>query len=110
MLESVSDVSNTAGVYGAFLKHWDKRALKHRFQPQIIKKYTRVVDLMMAEPNVMGLTKYGGLHYEHLHGDKEGLSSVKVNDQYRIEFREILEGDNTIAEMVSLTELSNHYK
>lgn len=28
LLESVSDVSNTAGVYGAFLKHWDKRALK----------------------------------------------------------------------------------
>ncbi len=83
---------------------------KHRFQPQIIKKYTRVVDLMMEEANVMGLTKYGGLHYEHLHGDKEGLSSVKVNDQYRIEFREILEGDKTIAEMVSLTELSNHYK
>jgi proteic killer suppression protein len=83
---------------------------KHRFQPQIIKKYTRVVDLMMEKANVMGQTKYGGLHYEHLHGDKEGLSSVKVNDQYRIEFREILEGDKTIAEMVSLTELSNHYK
>ena len=32
---------------------------KHRFQPQIIKKYTRVVDLMMEEANVMGLTKYG---------------------------------------------------
>ena len=28
LLESVSDVSNTAGVYGAYLKHWDKRALK----------------------------------------------------------------------------------
>lgn len=28
LLESVSDVSNTAGVYGAFLKHWDKRSLK----------------------------------------------------------------------------------
>ena len=28
LLESVSDVSNTAGVYGAFLKHWDHRALK----------------------------------------------------------------------------------
>ena len=83
---------------------------KHRFQPQIIKKYTRVVDLMMEEANVMGLTKDGGLHYEHLHGDKEGLSSVKINDQYRIEFREILEGDKTIAEMVNLTELSNHYK
>ena len=28
LIDSVSDVSNTAGVYGAFLKKWDPRALK----------------------------------------------------------------------------------
>lgn len=28
LIESVSKVSNTAGVYGAFLKHWDPRAKK----------------------------------------------------------------------------------
>src|SRR5690606_21208004 len=28
LIESVSTVSNIAGVYGAFLKHWDTRALK----------------------------------------------------------------------------------
>ena len=28
LIESVSTVSNTAGVYGAFLKHWDSRAKK----------------------------------------------------------------------------------
>lgn len=28
LIESVSSVSNTAGVYGAFLKKWDERALK----------------------------------------------------------------------------------
>jgi len=28
LIESVSLVSNTAGVYGAFLKHWDSRALQ----------------------------------------------------------------------------------
>ena len=83
---------------------------KHRFQPQIVRKYTRTIDLMKQLPNVMGLTQYGGLHYEVLHGDKEGLSSVRVNDQYRIEFREVLEGDKTIAEVVSITDLSNHYK
>ena len=83
---------------------------KHRYQPQIIKKYTQVVDLMMEVTNVMELTRYGGLHYEHLHGDKEGLSSVRVNNQYRIEFREILQGQKLIAEVVSITELSNHYK
>lgn len=86
------------------------RDKKHRYQPQIIKKYIRIVDLMMELSNVMELTRYGGLHYEHLHGDKEGLSSVRVNDQYRIEFREIIEGDKTIAEVVNITELSNHYK
>lgn len=83
---------------------------QHRFQPQIVKKYTKVVDLMIEQKDVMGLTKYSGLHYEHLHGDKEGLSSVRVNNQYRIEFREILEGDKKYAEVVSITELSNHYK
>ena len=28
LIESISTVSNTAGVYGAFLKHWDPRAVK----------------------------------------------------------------------------------
>lgn len=83
---------------------------KHRFQPQIVKKYTRVVDLMMEVPNVLELARYGGLHYEHLHGDKEGLSSVRVNKQYRIEFREVLQEEKIIAEVVNILELSNHYE
>ena len=82
----------------------------HRFQPQIVKKYTRIIDLMMELDNVLVLAQYGGLHYEHLHGDKEGLSSVRVNNQYRIEFREITQDEKKIAEIVSITELSNHYK
>ena len=82
----------------------------HRYQPQIIKKFTTIIDLMIEQKNVQGLAKYGGLHYEHLHGDKEGLSSVRVNNQYRIEFKEIIESDKTIAEIVNITDLSNHYK
>ena len=83
---------------------------KHRFQPQIVKKYTRTINLMKSLPNVLGLAEYGGLHYEHLHGDKEGISSVRLNDKYRIEFREITFDNKTIAELVNITELSNHYK
>lgn len=83
---------------------------KHRFQPPIVKKYIRVVDLMMEVSNVMDLTRYGGLHYERLRGDKEGLSSVRVNEQYRIEFREIMQDKKVIAEVVNILELSNHYK
>ena len=70
---------------------------KHRYQPQIIRRYLNVVNLMKQQENVLGLTKYGSLHYEHLHGDKEGTSSVRVNDQYRIEFTEGMEDGKPIA-------------
>jgi len=61
---------------------------KHRFQPDIIRRYIRVVDIMIGQPDTLGLRKYKGLNYEQLKGDKVGLSSVRVNDQYRIEFEE----------------------
>ena len=32
--------------------------------------------------------KINSLNYEKLKGDKKGLSSVRVNDRYRIEFEE----------------------
>lgn len=83
---------------------------KHRFQPQIIGKYIKVVNLMKLQENVLGLTKYGSLHYEKLHGDKEGLSSVRINEQYRIEFVEGFETGKQIATICNITELSNHYK
>ena len=39
-----------------------------------------------------------------------GLSSVRVNDQYRIEFEEYVEDGETIASICNITDLSNHYK
>ena len=83
---------------------------KHRFQPQIVKRYIRVIDLMMEMPDVMSLTQYNSLRYEKLGGDKAGLSSVRVNDQYRIEFEEIIKDSEVIASICNITELSNHYK
>lgn len=83
---------------------------KHRFQPQIVRKYIRVIDLMISEDNVQGLWKYNSLNYGRLEGNKEGLSSVRVNDQYRIEFEEEFEDGQTIATICNITELSNHYK
>lgn len=83
---------------------------KHRYQPQIVSKYVTVINLMKQQENVLGLTRYGSLHYEKLHGDKEGTSSVRVNDQYRIEFTETIEAGRHIATICNITELSNHYK
>jgi proteic killer suppression protein len=43
---------------------------------------------MIEQPDMLALKKYKGLNYEQLKGDKSGLSSVRVNNQYRIEFEE----------------------
>lgn len=83
---------------------------KHRFQPQIVKKFIKVINLMIEAKDVQQLALYGALHYEHLHNDKLGLSSVRVNDQYRIEFEEKILDGQTIATICNITELSNHYK
>ena len=83
---------------------------KHRFQPQIVSKYIKIINLMKQLENIQGLAKYGSLHYEKLHGDKEGTSFVRVNDQYRIEFTECMEAGKLIATICNIIELSNHYQ
>ena len=82
---------------------------KHRFQPDVIRRYIKVIDIMLEAENVNVLALIGGLHYEHLSGDKNGLSSVRVNKKYRIEFTEQTEGNETIATICNIIELSNHY-
>ncbi|HUM89576.1 MAG TPA: type II toxin-antitoxin system RelE/ParE family toxin [Prolixibacteraceae bacterium] len=83
---------------------------KHWLQPEVIKKYIRVIDIMIDQTDTLALKKFNGLNYEKLKGDKTGLSSVRVNDQYRIEFEEKTIAQETVATICSIVELSNHYK
>ncbi len=80
---------------------------QHRFQPQIVRKYVRVVNILDSVDKIVDLYRYRSLHYEKLLGDKAGLESVRVNDQYRIEFKSSEQGAITICNII---ELSNHYK
>lgn len=85
----------------------DKR---YRFQPQIVKRYQRCIDLLEAATSIETLYQYNSLNYEVLKGDKTGVSSIRVNNQYRIEFIvEMLETE-TIVTVCNILELSNHYK
>lgn len=80
---------------------------QHRYQPEIVRRYIRVVNILDSVDKPTDLFRYRSLHYEKLIGDKDGLESVRVNDQYRIEFRTSSKGEITIC---NITELSNHYK
>lgn len=83
---------------------------KHRYQPDIVKSYQKCVQLMKSVPDVVSLAKYNSLNYETLKGDKKGVSSIRVNDKYRIEFivKESLK--EPIVTVCNIIELSNHYK
>lgn len=70
---------------------------KHRFQPDVVSRYIKVVNTMKNVTNVLELARFNGLHYEHLTGDKKGYSSVRVNSKYRIEFEERIVNNQTIA-------------
>jgi len=83
---------------------------KYRFQPQIVKKYRKTVDILESVSGIEDLFRYNSLRYEVLHGDKKGLESVRVNDQYRIEFKTTKIITETIITICNITELSNHYK
>jgi proteic killer suppression protein len=83
---------------------------KHRFQPEIVHKYKHCINLMRRVPDTNALAKYNGLNFENLKGDKAGLSSIRVNKQYRIEFTVTDNGVESVANVCNILELSNHYK
>ena len=82
---------------------------KHRFQPQIVKVYQRRIEQLQAAPSPETLYQLHALHFEALKGDKNGLYSVRVNDQYRIEFSLNTDSDKPLLTICNIVELSNHY-
>ena len=86
---------------------------KHRFQPDIIRRYQKVVNFMKNSSSMIALAQIRSLNLEKLTGDKNDLHSVRVNDQYRIEFKaSVLEEthEEQIMTICNIINLSNHYK
>lgn len=83
---------------------------KHRFQPDVVSKYIRRISTLMEVTRVEDLFLIHSLNYEVLKGDKAGISSIRVDKQYRIEFRVSDNGVEPLITICSILELSNHYK
>lgn len=82
---------------------------KHRFQPQVIAKYQKRIDTLIAATKKEDLFIFRSLSFEALRGDKEGLFSIRVDKQYRIEFAIREEGSEQVISIAEIYELSNHY-
>ena len=83
---------------------------KHRFQPEIIKKYIKVINILKFAKRVEDQFPFKSLNYKKLSGDKSGMESVRVDSKYRLEFTtERIEGD-VIVTVCNIWNLSNHYQ
>ncbi len=87
------------------------KSKKYRFQPNIVSKYIKCIDILIGAERIEDLFPFRSLNYEELSGDKDGISSIRVNDQYRIEFRVTkLNDKEPVITICTILELSNHYK
>lgn len=83
---------------------------KHRFQPEVIRGYKKCVMFLKRANSVEQLYPIRSLNYEVLQGDKKGISSVRINLQYRLEFTVREFAGEQIITVCRLLEISNHYK
>lgn len=83
---------------------------KHRYQPDIVRRYQKAIRFLIAASSVEALWPIKSLNYEVLTGNKLGLSSIRVNDQYRVEFTISKTDEEPVLTVCNIVELSNHYK
>ncbi len=84
---------------------------KYRFQPSVVKNYIKRIDTLIEAPNVEALFPLNSLNYEVLKGDKKGISSIRIDKQYRLEFTVSTQhsGESSIT-ICSISDITNHYE
>jgi len=83
---------------------------KYRFQPDVVARYGERIKTLEKAKRIDDLFVLNSLNYEVLKGNKRGISSIRVNKQYRIEFTVKDEGIEPVITVCNILELSNHYK
>ncbi len=83
---------------------------KHRYQPEVIRGYQKAVFVLVSANCITDLFRNNALNYEALQGDKVGISSVRINRKYRLEFTVREAMNEQIVTICRLLDISNHYK
>ena len=76
------------------------------YQPDVIKAFFKTIRILEANKRIEDLYKMNSLNFEAL-TNRQGFYSVRVNLQYRLEFKYNINGTVTV---ITITKLSNHYK
>jgi hypothetical protein len=83
---------------------------KHRYQPEVVRGYQKAVYQLISANRIEDLFCSKSLNFESLQGDKQGISSVRINKKFRLEFTVRKVQNEQIVTFCRLLDISNHYK
>ena|SRR5271156_316601 len=84
---------------------------KSQANTQMIKQYIKTIQKLYSLEKIEQIYQFNGLHYEKLKGKWKGKSSIRINKQYRLIFKEI-NSDHEPYELICLSveQITNHYE
>lgn len=82
---------------------------QYRFQPQVVRKYAKVVGILESVKRLEDLFRFNSLNFEALES-RDNYYSVRVDLQYRLEFSMSSHEGETTLTICNLEDLTNHYK
>jgi len=80
---------------------------QHRFQPEVVRKYVRVVGILEAVSRMEDLFRFNSLNFEAL---DNGYYSVRIDYHYRLVFQMETKPGEVLLSICKLEDITNHYK
>ena len=80
---------------------------QHRFQPEVVRKYVRVVGILEAVSRMEDLFRFNSLNFEAL---DNGYYSVRIDYHYRLVFQMEAKPGEVLLSICKLEDITNHYK
>lgn len=76
---------------------------RYKYAGYIVQKYKLRISQLIDAPDLRTISQIKSLNLEKLRGDRKGQLSIRINEQYRICFRELNEKEIAI-EIIDLTD------
>lgn len=80
---------------------------KYRFQKQVVIKYQKRIDTLMAATRIEDLFVFNSLNFEAL---DNSFFSIRIDYHYRLVFKVRQEGAEPIVTICTVTDITNHYQ
>ena len=83
---------------------------KPRYSNDVVVKFKKTILKLQFADNIREIKAQKGLNFEGLKGDYKGFFSVRVDRSYRLILTVDKDENVTIADILSVHDLTNHYQ